>query len=117
MDVVSARMKPIVSVPASVAAVVEREPASWWASALCVQTDPEAFFPENGTSAPAAVAVCRRCEVRVQCLEWALDRDERFGIWGGTTELERHRLRRVRGRPPAAAARAVDSVGFAGDAA
>ena len=68
---------------------------SWQDRALCAQTDPEAFFPEKGGSTREAKRVCRSCEVRAECLEYALTHDERFGIWGGTSEHERRQLRRV----------------------
>ena len=67
---------------------------SWQDSALCAQTDPEAFFPEKGGSTREAKKVCRSCEVRTECLEYALEHDERFGIWGGLSERERRRLKR-----------------------
>ncbi len=67
---------------------------AWQADALCAQTDPEAFFPEKGGSTRDAKRVCSSCEVRAECLEYALDNDERFGIWGGLSERERRRLRR-----------------------
>lgn len=66
---------------------------------LCSQSDPDAFFPERGQSAREAKRVCVACPVRIQCLEWALDNPEHFGIWGGLTEKERLRIRR---RPAAA---------------
>lgn len=67
---------------------------AWQADALCAQTDPEAFFPEKGGSTREAKKVCQQCEVRAQCLDYALANDERFGIWGGLSERERRRLRR-----------------------
>ncbi len=66
----------------------------WQDRALCAQTDPEAFFPEKGGSTREAKRVCRGCEVRAECLEYALEHDERFGIWGGLSERERRRLKR-----------------------
>lgn len=62
--------------------------------ALCAQTDPEAFYPEKGGSTREAKQICGRCEVKVECLQYALDHDERFGIWGGLSERERRRLKR-----------------------
>ena len=59
------------------------EALSWQRQALCAQTDPEAFFPEKGGSTKDAKQVCRSCQVRDLCLQWALEHDERFGIWGG----------------------------------
>ncbi len=69
---------------------------AWQSDALCAQTDPEAFFPEKGGSTRDAKKICTTCEVKGQCLEYALQNDERFGIWGGLSERERRRLRRSR---------------------
>jgi len=66
----------------------------WQERALCAQTDPEAFFPEKGGSTREAKKVCVACEVRAECLEYALANDERFGIWGGLSERERRKLKR-----------------------
>jgi WhiB family transcriptional regulator, redox-sensing transcriptional regulator len=70
------------------------EEASWQERALCAQTDPEAFFPEKGGSTREAKRVCLSCEVQSECLEYALENDERFGIWGGLSERERRKLKR-----------------------
>jgi WhiB family redox-sensing transcriptional regulator len=72
----------------------EPDPLAWQADALCAQTDPEAFFPEKGGSTRDAKKICASCEVRAQCLEYALKNDERFGIWGGLSERERRKLRK-----------------------
>ena len=72
----------------------DAEDLGWQDRALCAQTDPEAFFPEKGGSTREAKKVCRGCEVRAECLEFALEKDERFGIWGGMSERERRRLKR-----------------------
>jgi WhiB family transcriptional regulator, redox-sensing transcriptional regulator len=69
---------------------------TWRLNALCAETDPEAFFPEKGGSTREAKRVCVGCEVRSECLEFALRNDERFGIWGGLSERERRRLRMMR---------------------
>jgi WhiB family redox-sensing transcriptional regulator len=66
----------------------------WQERSLCAQTDPEAFFPEKGGSTREAKKVCRSCDVRSECLEYALAHDERFGIWGGLSERERRRLKK-----------------------
>ncbi len=66
----------------------------WQERALCAQTDPEAFFPEKGGSTREAKRICMGCEVRDECLDYALAHDERFGIWGGLSERERRRLKR-----------------------
>ena len=70
---------------------------SWQEQALCAQTDPEAFFPEKGGSTREAKRICVGCEVKGECLEYALGQDERFGIWGGLSERERRRLKRAAG--------------------
>ncbi|CCG04947.1 Transcription factor WhiB [Blastococcus saxobsidens DD2] len=72
----------------------EAETQSWQERALCAETDPEAFFPEKGGSTREAKKICTGCEVKAECLEYALANDERFGIWGGLSERERRRLRR-----------------------
>ena len=72
------------------------QPVDWQGKARCAEVDPEIFFPERGGSSKAARAVCSNCEVRAQCLEYALNNKEQFGIWGGTSERERRRLRKER---------------------
>ena len=72
----------------------ETEEQEWQERALCAQTDPEAFFPEKGGSTREAKKVCTGCDVRAECLEYALANDERFGIWGGLSERERRKLKR-----------------------
>jgi WhiB family redox-sensing transcriptional regulator len=67
---------------------------AWQERALCAQTDPEAFFPEKGGSTREAKRVCMSCEVRAECLDYALAKDERFGIWGGLSERERRRVKK-----------------------
>lgn len=67
---------------------------AWQDQALCAQTDPEAFFPEKGGSTREAKRICVGCDVKQECLEYALMQDERFGIWGGLSERERRRLKR-----------------------
>jgi WhiB family transcriptional regulator, redox-sensing transcriptional regulator len=70
------------------------EDDDWQDRALCAQTDPEAFFPEKGGSTREAKKVCRACEVRAQCLDYALENREPWGIWGGLSNQERRQLLR-----------------------
>jgi WhiB family redox-sensing transcriptional regulator len=65
----------------------------WMEQGLCAQTDPEAFFPEIGHSPRAGKQICKACPVVAACLAYALERDERFGVWGGLTPGERKRLK------------------------
>src|SRR3954463_1225284 len=74
--------------------VEDDDPLAWQSDSLCAQTDPEAFFPEKGGSTRDAKQICASCEVRSRCLEYALETDERFGIWGGLSERERRKLRK-----------------------
>lgn len=70
----------------------------WMAAAVCASTDPEAFFPEKGGSVREAKRICNGnadhppCPVKTECLAYALEHVERFGVWGGLTERERRRL-------------------------
>jgi WhiB family transcriptional regulator, redox-sensing transcriptional regulator len=77
--------------------VVDDNALAWQSDALCAQTDPEAFFPEKGGSTRDAKRVCTSCDVKAECLEYALQNDERFGIWGGLSERERRKLKRRAG--------------------
>ena len=59
----------------------------------CAGTDPEAFWPAATGTTYWAKAVCRACAVQVDCLTEAMGDPDREGIWGGTTEKERRRIR------------------------
>jgi WhiB family redox-sensing transcriptional regulator len=72
----------------------EPEPA-WQDFSLCAETDPEAFFPEKGGSTREAKKVCRACPVKSDCLDYALETDQKFGIWGGMSERERRKVKRA----------------------
>jgi len=79
------------------------DPNGWAAQGACRRSDPEIFFPVSSTGPAAgqvarAKTVCARCQVRTECLEFALDSGQDFGVWGGTTENERRSLRRRRMR-------------------
>jgi WhiB family redox-sensing transcriptional regulator len=73
---------------------------SWRDRAACRDEDPELFFP-IGTSEPAllqtehAKAVCRRCPVVNDCLQWAVQSGKDTGVWGGLDEQERQALKRT----------------------
>lgn len=70
---------------------------AWQEQALCAQTGADFFFPEPGSSVREAKRICGLCESRSACLRYALDNDERFGVWGGLSEKERMQLRRTEG--------------------
>ncbi len=68
---------------------------AWMLEATCLDADPEAFFPEKGGSTREAKRICGACPVRSDCLDYALTHEERFGIWGGLSERERRRAKRL----------------------
>jgi WhiB family redox-sensing transcriptional regulator len=74
----------------------------WQDDAACTDLDPDWFFPERGESTAVAKEVCMGCPVREECLAYALANGITSGIWGGTTERQRRRLRRERGMGRAA---------------
>lgn len=68
----------------------------WMDDALCAEVGTDLFFPEGSISNRDAIATCKRCEVRMKCLDYALSLPlNPVGIWGGTTERERRELRRA----------------------
>lgn len=69
---------------------------AWQAQANCRDTDTDLFFPHSGPPEGIARRLCQHCRVTEQCLEYALGRTDITGIWGGTSEMERQRLRRRR---------------------
>jgi len=73
----------------------------WMDQGLCAQADPEAFFPDKGGSTREAKAICARCPVAAECLDHALEHQERFGIWGGLSERERRRINLDTSQEPA----------------
>lgn len=71
---------------------------------VCMETDPELFFPETWAQARDAKKLCGNCPVQTECLKFALANNEHDGIWGGLTPEERRRLQgrgrnRSAGRP------------------
>ena len=74
--------------------------AGWREHAACRDSDPDLFFPIGTTGQAldqidAAKGVCDRCPVAVDCLEFALVTNQEAGVWGGTSEDERRRLRKA----------------------
>jgi WhiB family redox-sensing transcriptional regulator len=75
---------------------VEGLDMSWQDFANCRGADPDLFFPERGASTRSAKAICRECQVREECLEFAIVSSEKFGIWGMMSERERRKIRKER---------------------
>ena len=70
----------------------------WRDQAACQGLEPAIFYPVDEIEAESAKTVCEECLVQTSCLEYALDRRERDGVWGGCTEKERRRIQRQRRR-------------------
>jgi len=71
----------------------------WRDYAACRDTDPDLFFPVGTTGSAieqieSAKAVCRQCDAQTLCLEFAMATNQDSGIWGGTSEDERRKLRK-----------------------
>ncbi|MFD8693164.1 WhiB family transcriptional regulator [Streptomyces sp. NPDC059651] len=80
---------------------------NWREMAICRGEDPDLFFPIGNVRSGMALlqideakAVCHRCPVMQQCLNWAMKVDSVEGVWGGTTEAERRAVRRRAVRNP-----------------
>lgn len=71
---------------------------TWKRGAACVGIDPTVFYPVTDEAAEDAKVICNVCRVQETCLEYALTRRERDGVWGGATERERRRIIRRRQR-------------------
>lgn len=78
---------------------------SWRDQALCMEVDPELFFPDrsgkyrmsvDGERETLAKSMCNRCPVKAECLAYAVDDPSIEGIWGGSTARERLDLRKSR---------------------
>ena len=82
-----------------------------WLKRACLDRDPGLFFDDSEIGVEAARAVCKLCPIRQFCLDWALTRPERYGVWGGTTQDERKIIgyRKLRKRCPQCRSRELDS--------
>jgi len=70
----------------------------WSDQALCKDLETAVFFPSRGESVAPIKLICKACPVVKPCLEYAMKSGEKFGIWGGTSERDRRRMRGMRGR-------------------
>jgi len=74
---------------------------AWSSDAACKGGDTDLFYPKKNAAGKMqdtskAQAICATCPVESECLEYALDNNEQYGIWGGTTRIQRQHLRRER---------------------
>ena len=70
----------------------------WRDQAACLGLDPQVFYPTTDDEADEARRICDACAVKDDCLEYALARREKDGVWGGATERDRRRIIRQRRR-------------------
>ena len=78
---------------------VDWDNGDWRQMAACRTTEPELFFPVGSTGLAvdqivAAKKVCGNCEALSPCLDFALATNQESGVWGGTSEDERRKLRK-----------------------
>jgi WhiB family redox-sensing transcriptional regulator len=69
----------------------------WLEQANCKNKDTSIFFPDYGLPGAMKIAkkakeICSRCSVKTECLEFAIENREEFGIWGGMMVNERKKL-------------------------
>ena len=74
------------------------DPMAWKSDAACQDYDPDMWFPSPGESAKEAKRICAACNVREECLQYALDNSIKHGIWGGVSEKDRRPMRLARVR-------------------
>lgn len=69
---------------------------NWMSVGECAERPPSLFFPSDGVGVEVARRICAGCQVREQCLEYALKNRIDHGVWGGASERERRRILRRR---------------------
>ena len=82
--------------PRSLIEALTLEALAWQDFANCRGADVDIFFPDRGASTRGAKEICAACQVRSECLDYAVTRGEKFGIWGGLSERERRKIRKQR---------------------
>jgi WhiB family redox-sensing transcriptional regulator len=74
----------------------EKEAERWMKKAKCKNLNPSVFFPSDGAGVEIARRICKDCQVKIDCLEYALENHIDHGVWGGTSERERRRILKMR---------------------
>jgi WhiB family redox-sensing transcriptional regulator len=69
---------------------------AWMENATCTSSDPDLWFSSNPFEIEAAKKSCRSCPVRDKCLEFALENNERYGVWGEKSPTQRERIKTKR---------------------
>lgn len=68
---------------------------TWRSKGACQGLDTEIFYPDSEDDCEGAISICKTCQVRIACLNYALDSREKQGVWGGASARERRRLLRL----------------------
>ena len=86
-------MSEITEAVARMLAVPISDERPWVVFGACRDADPDLFFPSSRQETEQALAICGSCPVKPECLAYATEAGERFGIWGGLTEKGRRKHR------------------------
>ncbi|MBJ7397261.1 MAG: WhiB family transcriptional regulator [Actinobacteria bacterium] len=68
---------------------------TWRAKGACQGLNPDIFYPDSEENCEQALSICKTCEVRIACLNYALESREKQGVWGGASARERRKLLRT----------------------
>lgn len=66
---------------------------AWMLEGICRNIDPDLWFPDAGGSTRAPISMCQRCPVKQRCLDYAMDNEIEYGVWGGTSNKQRKAMR------------------------
>ena len=81
------------ALPLIMSALADAALGEWTKHGQSTKANPEIFFPPKGNPGTEAKQVCANCPVRGECLDYAIEADEEFGIWGGLNRAERLHVR------------------------
>lgn len=71
------------------------ETPEWFKGSLCAQEKTELFYSDAPADQREAKLICFRCPVQAECLLYAIEREPKYGVWGGTLPSERRKMRNV----------------------
>ena len=73
-------------------------PPQWTDEAACAEVDPSIFYPGDGARGTTAKRICAKCPMTEMCLEYALEHNDKYGVYGGLLPRERDRIKQNRTR-------------------